>query len=125
MVTLETWLKDSGSLPQFHCSKGGSQVTCIFSAQGEDRKKIKISMEGDRRDHVGASVRGFFSPTSLRIAAESCEAPYLYFDLYPEQNTAIVSEEGVEEGCDAQTLIGLPRSRKTIRPATPDLKDFD
>jgi hypothetical protein len=54
--------------------------------------------------------------TSLRRAAESHEAQFLSIDLYSERNIAIVSEKSVWEGCDAQTLIGLPPGPKTDSP---------
>ena len=116
MATLETWLKDYEFRPYFRFSKGGPAVRCIFSAQGKDGKKIKISIRGQRFDYHEDPVGGFFFPTSLRRAAESCDAPNLFIDLYSERNIAIVSEEAVWEGCDAQTLIGLPPGPKTDSP---------
>ena len=124
MATLETWLKDYESRPYFRFGKGGPAVRCIFSAQGKDGKKIEISIKGHRFDYPEDPVGGFFFPTSLRRAAESHEAQFLSIDLYSERNIAIVSEKSVWEGCDAQTLIGVPPGPKTDFPAFV-LRDLD
>jgi hypothetical protein len=66
------------SVAQFQCSKGYSRVRCSFMGQSEDSKKIKVSLDGWRKNFNKDPVVAVFPPRLLRAAAAAFDALNIY-----------------------------------------------
>jgi hypothetical protein len=114
MLALEAWLRSDVAVVRFRCGKGYPKVRCFFAGQSDDGKKIKVSLDGHRRDFNEEPVMAGISARVLRIAAAAFDAPWFYMDLYAAENCLIVDQE--EKDFHARMIIGLEKPNRARSP---------